>query len=461
MIAIDTLSKEELVALLPLDIYKNLGAPYCMGLKKNNLINILVKGQVLKEIANQLEEKEIDAYDYEGNLFYNSEVKYKYFYELLNYQYEIRNEVLDRFEDNKRILMHLPTGTGKTKTASHIVSELINKKDLKVIWLAHEKILLDQGYDEFDFTFTRLKRKEIKLKKNKNYEKVEKNEIMFISYQKLYQYKQRNIKLEADLIIADECHRMLASTYKQAIEYSIACDGKILGLTATPGRTLDDIEEDQKVSRFFNHMKISSSILRNDENGPISYLINKNILSQPEFQDIEFPFSVDTNCISDFKMKKVIEDDFKRNIKITNQCIDLMENGKKIMLFAASITHANNLFLYISAKGYSVSIVHGEMKTSNMKYSLNMFQEGGNKLLIVVDKLTTGYDNPEINCIYITRNTTSPVLFNQMVGRGLRGKMMGGTEDCVIYSDVKKNILTDLDELFEFYDTNYWRNNDK
>lgn len=80
---------------------------------------------------------------------------YEKFYELLDYQFIIRQKILTYMNsdnDETRMLVRMPTGTGKTKTAMHtIINQFIfrqNKKGL-VIWIAHTKELLDQAYETF------------------------------------------------------------------------------------------------------------------------------------------------------------------------------------------------------------------------------------------------------------------------------------------------------------------------
>ena len=46
--------------------------------------------------------------------------------------------------------------------------------------------------------------------------------------------------------------------------------------------------------------------------------------------------------------------------------------------------------------------------------------------------LTTGFDAPNTEYIVICRPTTSAILYEQIVGRGLRGPKFGGTEECTI-----------------------------
>jgi len=46
--------------------------------------------------------------------------------------------------------------------------------------------------------------------------------------------------------------------------------------------------------------------------------------------------------------------------------------------------------------------------------------------------LTTGFDAPKVEAVVIARPTDSPVLYEQMIGRGMRGPLNGGTVECRI-----------------------------
>ena len=63
--------------------------------------------------------------------------------------------------------------------------------------------------------------------------------------------------------------------------------------------------------------------------------------------------------------------------------------------------------------------------------------------------LSTGFDDPQIDVVFMARPTNSIVLYSQIIGRGLRGPVIGGTDYCEIYT-VFDNIL-DLPENNEIY----------
>ena len=67
--------------------------------------------------------------------------------------------------------------------------------------------------------------------------------------------------------------------------------------------------------------------------------------------------------------------------------------------------------------------------------------------------LSTGFDAPSVEVLFIARPTKSPVLLLQMIGRGMRGKNVGGTETFDLYY-VRDGIFDNfqnLDDLFEMF----------
>ncbi len=462
--SIELLSREELIKLIPRDYYSSIGAPYFKSKDKHSIENLFRFCSDIKVISEVLKSNDINAINHEEFLFSLSETKQKYFYELLDYQYYLRHRILQKLDTNNRVLLHMPTGTGKTKTTSHILSELINRKDnVKVIWLAHENELVDQGMAEFEFTFDVLGRKKIDVIREKNYDNLEPNMVMFMTYQKLYLYFQNKIDIEADYIVCDECHKVIAPTYQNGLQHAMGSDTKLIGLTATPGRSLEDIDENERLSRYFNYQKesINTDFMKRfsnivtDENNVMSLFNELGILSKPKFKKIGFDNSKLDYSATEQKINNALADNHSRNQHIVRDCTILFQEGKKIMLFASNIKQANTLAMMFALNDLNTSIVHGEMSKKSQERNINNFVSNVTTLLIVVNKLTTGFDDPKIDCVYVTRMTKSPVLFNQMIGRGMRGSIMGGTKDCLVYSDLNLDLFNNVDELFDYFNDNF------
>jgi superfamily II DNA or RNA helicase len=63
---------------------------------------------------------------------------------------------------------------------------------------------------------------------------------------------------------------------------------------------------------------------------------------------------------------------------------------------------------------------------------INQFRDGQISVLCNHSVLTVGFDAPNTDVIYVTRPVYSPIMLEQIVGRGLRGKKFGGTDECLV-----------------------------
>ena len=104
------------------------------------------------------------------------------------------------------------------------------------------------------------------------------------------------------------------------------------------------------------------------------------------------------------------------------------------------------------------SLVIGEMNPIDRKRAINQFKDrsSGVDIIINYEVLTTGFDSKNIKCVLITRPTKSVVLYSQMLGRGLRGPLMGGNEECLLV-DVDDNLQNFDNETAFSHFNDYWR----
>lgn len=90
--------------------------------------------------------------------------------------------------------------------------------------------------------------------------------------------------------------------------------------------------------------------------------------------------------------------------------------------------------------GIKAAHVDGSTSKERREQVIEDFKHGEVQVLCNYGVLTTGFDAPNTDEVFISRPTNSVVLYSQMIGRGLRGTTIGGTEKCRI-SDVKDNIV--------------------
>jgi len=110
----------------------------------------------------------------------------------------------------------------------------------------------------------------------------------------------------------------------------------------------------------------------------------------------------------------------------------------------------------LSAKGISAAAISSATDPGARRHYIEQFRRGKVRVLANYAVLTAGFDAPSIRALYVARPTYSPALYQQMIGRGLRGPLNGGKERCLIVN-VKDNILQ-YGELLAFTQFEYlWR----
>ena len=431
------------------------------------------------------------------------------FFELLDYQYYIKQRALNVLNSGnllERMLIHMPTGTGKTKTSMHIITNYLefslNKKGL-IIWIAHTTELLQQAYDTFTNVWGHLGDGEVyayKLWGNRNIEDFSSlNGIVFCGLSKLMSIADTNtelfdkLKKECRLIVFDEAHKAAATQTRKVIESLMRKPSgfenrALIGLTATPGRTTEDSYDNELLTNMFGGklIHIDSNILnqinygslkaRNliAENNIIKYFQDRRVLAKmkPErlqykqqFTDHELKLLSSSLTDLGYDEKEytteqlmILAKNKERNITIINKLRELSVNNIPTIVFACSVEHAKMISAMLTLDGISNSLVLGNMNEIDRKKAIEQFKDrsSGVDIIINYEVLTTGFDSKNIKCVFITRPTKSIVLYSQMLGRGLRGPLMGGNEECLLIDVDDKLNAFDNETAFNHFN-DYWR----
>ena len=93
----------------------------------------------------------------------------------------------------------------------------------------------------------------------------------------------------------------------------------------------------------------------------------------------------------------------------------------------------------LSLDGVAARAVSAETETSARRSIVEQFRAGEIDVLVNYGVFREGFDAPKTRAIIVARPVYSPNLYFQMIGRGLRGELNGGSERCLIL-DVKDNI---------------------
>jgi DNA repair protein RadD len=108
---------------------------------------------------------------------------------------------------------------------------------------------------------------------------------------------------------------------------------------------------------------------------------------------------------------------------VQSACREIVEQTRdrnSVLIFAASVQHAQHVQRVLGDMGYECGFVCGESTGIFRDDILRRFKDGDLKFLVNVNVLTTGFDAPNIDCVALLRPTNSPGLYYQMLGRGFR-----------------------------------------
>lgn len=392
-------------------------------------------------------------------------------YGLFEHQTNALNKISEFLIKKKgRVMLHMPTGSGKTRTAITFASEYLRKKKATVIWLASQEELCEQAYTEFKIAWPFLGNRQINSYRFwGNHEQPNNFDDGFIvmGLDKANSILQSDSRFLVDLpnnalIIFDEAHQAIAPTYSRVTEFLIGPNGsgKLLGLTATPGRDLLDIDKDKELSDFFNNNKVSLQVEGYDN--PIKYLIDSEYIAKPNFINVEglknanlspsdLANLADGRDLTPETLKR-LGADTARNAKIIDKCLEVLKKHKRVIVFATSVDQSNALAVVMAAEGYDAVSVSSKSSPQDRSRFIKSFKEDSNERKIIFNYgiLTTGFDAPKTSAVIVARPTTSLVLYSQMIGRALRGRRAGGNKEADIYTvmDGGIKVFNDITEAF-------------
>ena len=359
--------------------------------------------------------------------------------------------------DKDKGVLCLPTGAGKTRTAVHFALESVLSKGGRVLWLAHRHELVNQAVAAFlqnghvSTTNFRIGRFEAGPRKFEG-----PAEVVVASIPTLA--REGNVdRLIAihesfSLIIVDECHHAVARSWKQLLQdLGHVIDGeKLLGLSATPTRTAEG--EVRQLWKLFGDIIHEEPLLPLMERG---ILAHPRVVTVPTHETFEAS-SEERRLFAKFKdlppsLVKRIAKDKTRNALIVSKVVKDATKWGQTLIFAATIDHARELVERIRDAGLEAESLDCSAPREERLAVVERFKARSLPVLVNVGLFTEGTDLPGVQTVFLARPTMSRILFQQMVGRGLRGPALGGTADCNVvafYDNVRGLVQDQLTSSF-------------
>ena len=335
-------------------------------------------------------------------------------YSLRDYQIDLIQQIFNSWQTNRRVMLQLATGGGKTVIFAHLALEFL-KKNMGVVVLAHREELLLQAKEKLE-AVTGLPAGIIK----SGHPFYSLWDLQVASVQSLIRRKHTP---DAGLLIVDEAHHASSKTYTTLMERYP--EAYILGCTATPHRI-----DGQGFKWLFDDLICGPST---------NELIDRGHLSP--YKLFQAAKAADTNKV------KVLGGDFSINqlaesVSSQIEPIDVVSEwqkraiGKKTVVFAVDIARSIEYRDAFIAANIPAEHLDGATPTQERKEILARFASGQTLVLTNCGIISEGFDLPSLEVVQVVRPTKSLSMWLQMIGRSLR---TAEGKQCAIVIDHTKN----------------------
>jgi DNA repair protein RadD len=318
--------------------------------------------------------------------------------QLRPYQFAMIDEARAAYrQGNRAVLFQLPTGGGKTVTASTVVHGAAQRGN-GTWWLTHRRELAEQASQTFHGLGI-------------PHGTVQAGHVSdpraLVQVASIQTIVRRLSALPApELIVFDEAHHIGAASWEAV--FNSFPKARILGLTATPWRL-----DGQGLSKWFSHMVAGPSVAELIEGGSLS------------------PYRLFAPAIPDLEGVKTAAGDYQRGAlakamnkpAIVGDAISHYRKlcpGKRAVAFAAGVENSRAIAEQFRSAGIPAEHVDGSMSDHERDGAVARFRRGETLVLSNADLFGEGFDVPAIEAAILLRPTKSLSLYLQQAGRALR-----------------------------------------
>lgn len=369
----------------------------------------------------------------------------------------------------KRGMLSLPTGAGKTRVAVQALTEEIGANNLAspVLWIAQTEELCEQAVQSWAEVWRSagprgtLRVSRLWGASSAGPREDEGPQVVVATINKLVDRCVDNPEYEwlqagVSCVVVDEAHTSISAMHVTVLRWLGMDLGKerapLIGLSATPFRGTSEVETERLVNRYGRRRLDKDAF---EEEASITLLQREGILARVVHRVLEGSEGVpltasERESFSTFKdvpssVLTKIGGDSERTNRLVDSVMEL-DADWPVLLFASSVPHARTVAALLERRGRSAAAISADTPVPVRRHLVREFRAGRLDTLTNFGVLTQGFDAPSVRALYIARPTYSPNLYQQMIGRGLRGPKNGGKEECLVV-DVADNVVLHGAEL--------------
>jgi superfamily II DNA or RNA helicase len=394
---------------------------------------------------------------------------------LHDYQEIVVKEIRDlvRGRGGLRGLLSLPTGAGKTRVTIEALIDAMEAGELSspILWVAQTGELCEQAVETWSELWRakgpRRRLTISRLRASFEAEQAEQGEqVVVATVAKLdagvFDKKSYAWLSRAACIVVDEAHTSVGPSYTRLLEWQGMARNEnrapLVGLTATPFRGTNEAETKRLAARYGNR-RLDLRALGGADAYP--HLQRMGILSHVDHEllpgaDIhlspdELRRLKDLRRLPDEAARRLAADT-ERNRTLL-ESITQLDDDWPVLVFCVSVEHANTIAALLTRAGIPAAAVSAETGKGLRRHYIDRFRRGGVRVLTNYNVLAAGFDAPRVRAVYIARPTYVPNVYQQMIGRGLRGPRNGGTDRCLLVN-VADNV-EQFGERLAFHEFDY------
>ncbi len=326
--------------------------------------------------------------------------------QLYAYQHGAIEDIFKKLEDHAaryNLLYQLPTGGGKTVIFSEIAKRYIQSTGKKVLILTHRIELCGQTsqmLDEFGVTNKVINSAVKEMPVPNDY-------MCYVAMVETLNNRLRDKILNLDtigLMIVDEAHYNSFGKLFRFYE-----KGVVLGVTATPLSSNINIRMKDNYDELIVGESISSLIDTGFLAKATTYHYHVGLTSLKVGRNGDYTVSSSERLYNNHAMQDKLLSAYKE------KCL-----GKKTLIFNNGIATSQYVYATFQDAGFEIKHLDHTHTAKERKEILQWFKEKPDAILTSVSILTTGFDEPSVECIILNRATKSLTLYFQMIGRGSR-----------------------------------------
>lgn len=319
--------------------------------------------------------------------------------QLRPYQQKFIDDIRNEFKLNhKRVVGVAPCGAGKTIMTGWMIRQALNRGK-RSIFFVHRHELIEQTAKTFydlDIPFGVIEsgfKSDLSLP------------VQIAAVQTLAKRIDKIPK--PDFLICDECHHILANTYKKILDKW--SDAYLLGVTATPqrmgGKNLGDVFDSMVQSLSVNELIQLGNLTKFRYFAPYTDI------------DLSKVDIVGGDYNSD-QLESIMADK-KITGNIVNHYVDFAE-GKSAICYCVNVKHSKSVADAFIQAGISAAHVDGDTPKHERALLVEDFRNGKIKVLCNAELFGEGFDVPKCQAVILARPTKSLTLYIQQAMRAMR-----------------------------------------